>query len=98
MTLEVYKQAYGLSEEALRENIRMQIIIEKLVGKDIQITDEEITQYFEENKELYEEGATLESMKETIKEQLFSQKLETKFQEWLASVKEGAKIEYVKTY
>lgn len=51
---EVFEQfiaMYGSSLDDIRENIEANIKIEKLVGSDVEITEEEMKTYFEENKE-----------------------------------------------
>lgn len=45
---------YGYTEEMLREQVAQQIRIEKIVGADVTVTDEEIADYFEANKESFD--------------------------------------------
>ncbi|SDG68410.1 foldase protein PrsA [Planococcus glaciei] len=70
----VYEEAYGSSEaletavkatgmtmEDLAADIETQVKIEKLLGPNIDITDEEIKSYFEENKESLAQPAQVEA-------------------------------------
>lgn len=84
----------NLSREELSERLELQKIIEQLAGKDIQITDEEINQYFEENKSFYPEASDEAKTKSQIKEQLRQQKINQNFQTILQSLKNAAKINY----
>lgn len=42
---------YGLTEERLKEELRLNLILKKLSREGISVTDEEIAEYFEENQE-----------------------------------------------
>lgn len=46
-------QYYGYDQEEFEENIATNIKIKKLVGDDISISDEEMEEYFEQNKEQF---------------------------------------------
>jgi len=80
-------------KEFLRQ-IKIQLLVEKILGQDIEITNEEIADYFEENQELLAEGATLASEKENIRQTLFNDKLTAKIQSWLQELQDKAKIIY----
>lgn len=80
-------------KEFLRQ-IKIQLLVEKILGKDIEITDEEIADYFKENQELFAEGATLVSEKENIHQTLFNDKLTEKIQPWLQELQDKANILY----
>jgi foldase protein PrsA len=49
----------GYSEEMLREQVATQIKIEKIIGTDVAVTDEEIAAYFEENKDSFDKPETV---------------------------------------
>src|SRR3989344_3005318 len=84
----------GMTQATLRDQVKTQVLIEKLIGKDIKIADKEIADYIEQNKESLAEGVNTEDQKfrEDIREQLRQQKLNEKFQTWLAEVRKNAKI------
>lgn len=86
--------AQGQTRESLRGQVKIPMLVEKLLGKDIQISDADISAYFESNKAFYPKGTTLESKKESIKNELYQQKLQEKFQTWIADLKQQAKIYY----
>ena len=82
----------------LEEDLRNQIIIEKLVSESIEVSDQEIETFFEENKTYFEEGTTLEDNKEKVKEVLLQEKMGNKFQSWIDNLKENAKINHFVTF
>jgi len=93
-TLDDILALQGQSRKEFLRQIQLQLLVEKMLGKDIQVTEEEIADYFEENKALFEKGATLESQKEEIKKTLANNKLSEKIQPWLQDLQSKAKIIY----
>lgn len=93
-TLEEALLAQGRDLNDLEEQLVVQVIVEKILGKDVQITDEQVETYFEENASFFPEEATLESEAPAIKEQLFQQLLGQKFQPWLEDLKAEANLKY----
>jgi uncharacterized HAD superfamily protein len=75
--------------------MKTQVLLEKMLGKDINITEEEMSKYFNENKNTFNKNATLESEKENIKNILFEQKLSEKLQPFLNDLQSKAKIIYI---
>lgn len=88
--LEQILGAQGMNLTALRKEIEIQKIVEKIAGKEIEVTDEEVEEYLEKNKDFLSE----ETDKEQIKEQLRQQKLNEVIQSWLKSLRDKAKINY----
>jgi foldase protein PrsA len=86
--------AQGQTRDSLKEQLMLQVLIEKLVGKDITVTDDEVTGYFTKNAASYPKGTTLDSVKETIKSQLNQQKLSEKVNTWIQDLRAQAKVEY----
>lgn len=85
----------NITQKELEEQIRLQLIIEKILGKEIEISEEEMRTYFEENQDFFPEEATFETSKEAVKEALFQQKINQKAPEWIEGLKEKAKIYYL---
>jgi len=84
-------QMQGMSRENLEEQMRLQLAIEEILAPKIQITDEELKQYIEENKDYF--SATQEAqIREEAQEGLRQQKLNQNFQSWLQELTEKAKI------
>lgn len=87
----------GQTIEDLKDNIRIQKTAEEILKDEINVTDEEVLSYFEENEALYEdrEFADLEG---EIREQLSQQKLQTKFAELLETLKSDSEVIYLKSF
>jgi foldase protein PrsA len=92
--LEAALAAQGQTKADFAVQMKIQILLEKMLGKDVSVTDEEINTYFTENKDTFDKGATLESEKEEIKNVLLQQKLSEKLQSWLTNLQSKAKIIY----
>lgn len=87
-------EAQGQTRKDLENQIKIQLIIEKILGKDIEVADEEVAEYFETNKEFFSEGATLEGMRVDLQQELYQRKLGEKLQPWLIELKDKAKVFY----
>ncbi|OGD63744.1 hypothetical protein A2160_03650 [Candidatus Beckwithbacteria bacterium RBG_13_42_9] len=101
MTLEQALQLQGMTKDDLLKQIKIQKIIEKILGKDIQVTDDEVNKYLEDNKDSMPKNPTqdeLNKLKDNVKQQLIQQKLGEKFQTWLDDLKSKAKIDYFLNY
>lgn len=89
--LEELLKQQGLNKDKLKEQIRIQLLVEKIVGKDVSVSDDEANKYLEANKKTLPEGTTVDQ----VKAELRSQKLNEKVQEWLKQLRDGAKIVYL---
>lgn len=85
-------KAKNLSRDVLKDKIKLDKIIQKIVGKEVTITDKEIQDYITANKESFPPSATIDELKGSVKEQLLQQKMSEKFQSWIAALKDKAKI------
>ena len=86
--------AQGMSLDELKEQVKMQKIVEKLAAKDVVVTDQEVEEYLEKNKDFLPEDATPEELKENVKQQLGQQKQNEQVQNWIQALQEKAKITY----
>jgi foldase protein PrsA len=89
--------ARGLTHDGLEKQIRIQKIIEKLLGKSVTVSDSDVNKYIETNKQMYPDGATAQ-VKTQVKDQLKQQKLSEKFQTWISDLEKKAKINYFVSY
>lgn len=94
MDLDSYLLSLGQDREGLEEQITIQLILEKLLGSEMTVSDEEAQAYFEENKEAFFSESSFEDEKERIVEVLKQQKMGEAFQTWLEEVKENSRIYY----
>jgi len=84
--------------KSLREQIKIQKIVEQILRKDINIEESEISEYFETNKEYFGADSKIDDVKVQIKDELFKQKLSTEYTKWIEELKTKAKIKYIVNY
>lgn len=93
MDLESALSLQGQTKADLERNLKIRIILEKILADKIGVTDQEVKDYFTQNKTLYE-GKTLDEVKSDVTTTLKQQKLSTEYQTWIADLKDKAKITY----
>lgn len=84
----------NLSLEELKNQIRIQLILKKLVG-DVKVTNQEIGDYIEKNKDLIPKETSPEKARGDAKKQLEDQKINEKVQALIKDLQQKAKIEYL---
>ncbi len=77
----------GLTKANVIDQIRIQKLVEKLLGSQIEVSDQELEDYIKTNK-LEKEDSN------AIKEQLKQQKLYEKYQAYIADLESKAKVNY----
>lgn len=98
MDLESTLLLQGQTMQDFRRNIKVKIVVEKLLEGEIDVTDEEVEEYFDESKDFYGEDVLLEDVKEEIRTQLADQQMSLKYQEWLQEIKTNSDIKYLISY
>ena len=89
--LEDVLQYQGMTKQDFANQIRLQLTVEKILGKDVSITDKEVDDYLQKNKQTL--TATDEAgMRVEAKDALLSQKINDKIQPWFADLKQKANI------
>ena len=87
-----------LTKNDVVERIRTQKFLEKLLGDDSKVSDQEITNYLETNKEFFAESLSEEEKKQSAKKQLQQTKLGEKAQKWIEEARKNANIFYFVDY
>jgi parvulin-like peptidyl-prolyl isomerase len=87
----------GMTRDQLIEQIRIQKSIEKMVGKNVKVSDKEVDDYIAANSESLPQDTDEASLKKTAKESLEQQKLNQEVQNWLENLQKNAKITYFVT-
>lgn len=87
----------GMTREGLRENYRIQKSVEQMLG-ETSVTDEEIADYMEENKDLLPQDQEEEQLRSMVREQLSQQKLAEKYQELITKLRNEADIQEFRPY
>lgn len=90
--------AQGLTRGDFLMQLKLRNLVEKLLEQQIKVTDQEISDYIEENKETLPTDVSEDEMKKGIREQLEQQKMATKSQEWIENLNKNAKINYFVNY
>ena len=93
-TLEAALSMQGQTVNDLTDNIKLQKTVEKLLEDKLEVSDQEVTDYFEQNKQYYGEEINFEEIKESIEEQITQEKLSSEFQVLLQKLKNEGNIIY----
>lgn len=88
----------GMTREDLRKQMKIQILIEKLVAASISVTDEDINKFMEEQKEFLKDDQDMDKVREDIRKHLTDQKISDAAIELTDKLKEQASIEYLRKY
>ncbi len=84
----------GMNYDSLNDNIKMQLIIERLISDNININDNEIKDYYEKNKSFYNESVKFDDIKDQIKDQIFQDKLPEEYQKLIERLRNEGSIIY----
>lgn len=87
--------ARNISEEKLREQIQTTLLVEKMLEDKIEITEDEMKEFYEEYKDVLfpeDEDPTYEEAEDKIAETLRDQKISQEVQTWLAELRADATI------
>lgn len=88
----------GLTRTDLRKLIRLDRLVNKMVGKNISITSKEVDDYIDKNKDSLPQDQTPEELRKSVTKQLEQQALTTKVQAWIANLQSKAKVQYFVQY
>ncbi len=97
-TLDQLLLQQGMKKSDLIEEVKIQLFVSKMVGKDANVTEKEIDDYLNSQKEQLAANPDLEVSRDQVKEQLKQQKLQEKIQTFVADLKAKAKINYFIKY
>lgn len=90
--------AQGISRKELNEDIKVQIIVQKILGDKVKVSDKEFLEFLDKNKELLANEKDQAAAKINLRLQLEQQKLAQQYQEWIANLKKNAKINFFVQY
>lgn len=86
--------AQGMTMKDVQTQIKLQKIIEKILGKDVVVNETEVKDYLAQNSSQLPKDLTPEQASQSAVEQLKQQKIQTKLTAWLDTLKKNAKINY----
>ncbi len=86
-------EQFGMTEDQAIKSIEQSLGLKKLIESQntIEIKDEDVKQYFTDNKDTYTDKK-LEDVSAEIKEILYQQEIYTKSQEWYSTIRQEAKV------
>lgn len=84
----------GLTRQQLNDEVRVQLVLKRLVGKT-EVTDKEVEEYIEKNKESIPADAKMDEIKSQVKTQLEQDKVNQKIQSFVEELRKNARIEYL---
>lgn len=85
-------KSQGYSKADLREQVELQLLVEKMVADKIEVTDDEITKYMTENKQFLPTGTPDDKVREDARENLRQEKINQEGQTLIQELKSKAKI------
>lgn len=97
-TLDQALAAQGMSQADLREQVKLQKILEKMFTDQLKVTEKEIDQFIEANKNNISQATDPSTIRESVKQQILQNKLGQKVQELISNLKKSAKIDYFINY
>lgn len=97
-TLDAALSLQGLTKDDFIAQIKLQKLVEKMLAKDIKVTDKEVSDYIEKNKDSIPKDLKAEEVTASARQQLQQQKLSSKAQSWIQGLQSKAKINYFVNY
>lgn len=80
----------GLTKEDLKKQIKLQTLIKKMFGQGVNVSDDDVNKYLEQNKQDYPE--VTDEVRKNIKDQLIQQKIAGAFRSWLQQVQQSSRV------
>lgn len=84
-------QMQGISQTEFKELVRLQLLRQKMFGTNINVSDEEVNQYIEQNKAKLPEEID-DALKARIKEEIKQQKIAQGYNTWLQEALNGTRV------
>lgn len=91
-TLDQALTAQGMTKNQLTEQIRLQLLVQKMVEKETIVSDKEVDDYLTQNKAQVPEGADQKTLRRETKDQLTQQKLQTATEKLIKELQDSAKV------
>ncbi len=97
-TLDQALQTQGMTRENLTEQIKLQLLLQKMVGGNITVSDKEIQDYINKNKDQIPPSIKADTLKQQVSQQIKQQKTQQKMQDFVQQLRQKAKINYFINY
>ena len=86
--------ASGQTRQDVEKQLKLQLIVEKIVGKEVKISDEQVQKEYDQNKDTRYKDKKLDEVKDQIRSQLFQENVNLKARDWIEKLKNNANIRY----
>ena len=96
--LDQFLATQGWSTERFREEIRIQLVVTKLLGDQVKVSDKEFNDFLAKNPDILTQEKDQNAAKAMLRSQLEQQKLGQKYQEWIATIRKNAKVNSLVSY
>lgn len=93
-TLDQVLALQGMTKDSLIDQIKFQKILTKMVSGNVKVSDKEIADYIDKNKESIPADANQADVKKQAADQLQQQKLNEEIQKFISNLQKNAKISY----
>jgi hypothetical protein len=91
VNVEDFLRIQGVTKEEFDRQIKLQLLVQKTLGKNITITDDDVNNFIATNRAVL--VATDDAgLKSEAKQAIFDQKVGEKFQSWFTELKDKAKV------
>lgn len=97
-TLDAALAARGLTRSQLEDQIKLQKMLDKMVGTTVKVSDADVQAYIDKNQDNLPTNMTDEELKAQVKQQLEQQQIQTKTQAFLADLQKKAQVQYFVNY
>lgn len=78
----------------LEKEVRLKIIIYKILSEDIELSEKEIDEYIQNNPELYD-NLSEEEIREDVRKLLIDVHINEKYKTWIKQAKASSEIKYI---
>lgn len=86
----------GITRDELKTQIETTLIVQEILGKEIEITEEEKKEFYDQYKDVLltdNDDPTYEEAEDKVEEVLLEQKIGQKVQPWLTEIRDAANIQ-----
>lgn len=87
----------GMTEASLKQRVRVQQLLQKLLADKVAVTDEEVQKYIDDNKVTIPKDQE-QAARDQLKDQMADQKLNEEAQVLITNLRNDAKINYYVSY
>jgi lambda repressor-like predicted transcriptional regulator len=98
LTLDEALAQEGLTRQDLIDDLVLQKSAEQIVADQVEVTEEEIDEYIASNSEFLPEDLSEAVLRDQVREQLYSAKLNEAIQNWVQDLQDNSQIIYLKDY